>query len=321
MESFGAEVMVSAADVADEAAMQEVIDRVHDRFGRISGVIHAAGTVAPESFFGVDQAQPSGCELHFRPKIRGVLVLEKLLRAENLDFCLVASSLSSLLAGIGFSAYAAANAFLDAFAALQARRTKTPWFSVNWDNWKFSDYVDTTVSGDLAMQPPEGVETVRRILTRAAPGRVVVSTTSLQARLDQWINFKTAASPPPNAAALHPRPELATEYVSPRDEAEAAIVAIWQELLGIAQIGVHDNFFELGGQSLLATQLVARVREAFKSDLPLREFFQGPTVNELALAIASRVKQTSEQPQSGAETAAKALQPEHDPNRNQENGL
>jgi len=126
-----------------------------------------------------------------------------------------------------------------------------------------------------------------RIVSPAAPRGVAVSTTNLQASIDQWINFKSAAAAEPgaNAAALHARPELGVDCIAPRNETEQTIAGIWQELLGIEPIGVHDNFFELGGQSLLATQVVARVRTALKTDLPLRRFFEEPTVAELAHAI------------------------------------
>ncbi|HET6762912.1 MAG TPA: beta-ketoacyl synthase N-terminal-like domain-containing protein [Longimicrobiaceae bacterium] len=88
-------------------------------------------------------------------------------------------------------------------------------------------------------------------------------------------------------AGMHPRPNLQNEYVAPRDEAETAITAIWQELFGIEPIGVFDNFFELGGHSLLGTQVVSRVRVALGADIPVRILFEGPTVAELAAAIAS----------------------------------
>jgi phthiocerol/phenolphthiocerol synthesis type-I polyketide synthase E len=88
------------------------------------------------------------------------------------------------------------------------------------------------------------------------------------------------------APTMHARPNLQNEFVAPRDEAETTIAGIWQELFGIEPIGVYDNFFELGGHSLLGTQVVSRVRAALGADIPVRVLFEGPTVSELAAAIA-----------------------------------
>jgi len=283
LEILGSEVAVCSADVGDAAQMERVLEQAQSRFGEIHGVIHGAGTIAADSFFGVDLAKPQRCELHFRPKARGIMVLERLFAGKDLDFAVLVSSLSSILAGIGFVAYAAANSFLDAFAAACDRHGGTRWLSVNWDNWNFAANAG---ADNVAMLPHEGAETFRRILSQAVPRAVAVSTTDLQARIDQWINFKAASdAPADDTVEMHARPELATEHVPPRNEAEQIIAGIWQELLGIEPIGVHDNFFELGGQSLLATQVVARVRTALKTDLPLRRFFEEPTVAELAHAI------------------------------------
>jgi hypothetical protein len=67
-------------------------------------------------------------------------------------------------------------------------------------------------------------------------------------------------------------------FVPPRNPVEATLAQIWAKLLQIKQVGVHDNFFELGGRSLLATQVVSRVYQTFEVELPLRVFFEKPTV-------------------------------------------
>jgi acyl carrier protein len=85
-----------------------------------------------------------------------------------------------------------------------------------------------------------------------------------------------------------PEPSHATDesdYVAPRDETERRLAAIWGDLLGIEDIGIHGNFFELGGHSLLATQVISRIQKAFDASVPLRTLFESPTVAELARRI------------------------------------
>src|SRR6185503_13381387 len=77
----------------------------------------------------------------------------------------------------------------------------------------------------------------------------------------------------------------ATQYVAPRTPIEEKLVSIWTEVLSIDRIGVEDNFFMLGGHSLMATQLIGRIRTAFGYELPLRRLFQAPTISGLAGAI------------------------------------
>ncbi|NTT08107.1 amino acid adenylation domain-containing protein [Pseudomonas aeruginosa] len=73
-------------------------------------------------------------------------------------------------------------------------------------------------------------------------------------------------------------------YVAPRNELELALAGIWQEVLGIARIGVHDNFFELGGDSILSMQVVAKARALKKLgfSLKLRDLIQKPSIAALS---------------------------------------
>src|SRR5690242_9101079 len=86
---------------------------------------------------------------------------------------------------------------------------------------------------------------------------------------------------------MHPRPEMETPYVAPRNEREQMLAEIWQTFLGIEQIGIHDNFFELGGDSVVAIHFIARVNEAGLQLSP-QQLFNNPTIAALA-SIADEV--------------------------------
>ena len=72
--------------------------------------------------------------------------------------------------------------------------------------------------------------------------------------------------------------QVSTEWVAPTTELELQLASIWQEVLGLARVGIHDNFFALGGNSLLTTQAISRVRNALNVDLTLHEIFKSPTL-------------------------------------------
>lgn len=79
---------------------------------------------------------------------------------------------------------------------------------------------------------------------------------------------------------------LTTDGVTlPETPTEQIIADIWRDLLTLEQISIHDNFFELGGHSLLATQLASRIRRICQLDLPLKTFFEAPTIAALAQII------------------------------------
>ncbi|WP_344813462.1 non-ribosomal peptide synthase/polyketide synthase, partial [Chitinophaga oryziterrae] len=74
-------------------------------------------------------------------------------------------------------------------------------------------------------------------------------------------------------------------YVAPENATEAALVIIWQELLGLEKIGVKDNFFVLGGHSLLAVRLIAAIRKHFDKIVSIRNIFDAPDISALALLL------------------------------------
>jgi acyl-coenzyme A synthetase/AMP-(fatty) acid ligase/acyl carrier protein len=88
--------------------------------------------------------------------------------------------------------------------------------------------------------------------------------------------------------------EAETEYVAPRNEAERQLVRIWQEALRLEKVGIDDSFFDLGGHSLLMISIQGRLKEVFKKDVSIMEFFKRPTIRMLSKLFAE------EQPRKSA---------------------
>jgi thioesterase domain-containing protein/acyl carrier protein len=86
------------------------------------------------------------------------------------------------------------------------------------------------------------------------------------------------------------RPDLAVDYLAPRDEVEKTLVGFWQELLGVDQVGVQDSFFDLGGHSLLAVRLFAKIKAAYRVEFPISVLFEAPTIERCAALVRERVE-------------------------------
>jgi acyl carrier protein len=96
--------------------------------------------------------------------------------------------------------------------------------------------------------------------------------------------------------------------VAPRTAVEEKLAQIWARVLNVEQVGVYDDFFELGGNSLLVSQVVARVTESFEVDLPLRVLFLEPTIADFATAIETTLAGGTVAAASGtAELASEAV--------------
>ena len=128
---------------------------------------------------------------------------------------------------------------------------------------------------------------VTQIFAGRHPRRISLPTYPFE-RHRYWIESGEALAATPAVApaqTLHPRPALATPFVAPRGEVEERVAVVWREVLGLAEIGVHDSFLELGGDSLLATRLMARLRDELGADLAMDRLFAEPTVAAVATAV------------------------------------
>ena len=293
LEARGAEVLVVAADVTSLADMQGAIRQARERFGPIHGVIHAAG-VAGGGIIQMKQTDVAARVL--APKVTGTLVLEAVLADEPLDFIVLCSSTAAFAGGFGQIDYAAANAFLDAFAHHASGNGGPLTMSINWDMWKDVGMgVTTSVSGlmkkvrdfslKLGISNEEGVEAFKRVLGRGLAQTIVMPLditprlTRLRTRRrkqDEEIPIDTSAQP----ATAH---ATAPAEVSSSD-LERTIAEVWSEVLG-RRPSVNDNFFELGGDSMTAIQVTALLKARLGREVPIVKFYEAPTVALLAKAV------------------------------------
>jgi acyl transferase domain-containing protein len=281
LEKSGAEIIVCRADVSSESEMADAFRIAEERFGAIHGVIHAAGHMRDALRPFLETTIASSHD-QFAAKVSGTCVIEALVRDRDMDFCLLMSSLSSVLGGLGFAAYAAANCYMDAFAQkMQADGSSVHWISVNWDGWHMGD---TVTPGAHGMRLDDGMRALELALSFDGAAQVVNATGDFRARLERWVDLPIGMDAGKTAMRMTER----TDGVAPRNEIEERLRHVWQELTGIDTLGVHDDFFELGGDSLLATRLLNRVRQDFPgAAYPIRAFFEAPTIAKGAEHIAA----------------------------------
>jgi NAD(P)-dependent dehydrogenase (short-subunit alcohol dehydrogenase family)/acyl carrier protein len=300
IQAAGGTVETKQADVQDYERMLEVVAQVRATRGGLQGIIHCAGVVDGSVIGATD---PTAVQRIFAAKAEGSRWIADTLRQGDLDFVLLCSSLSAVIPSVGLAAYGGSNAYLDGFAAVHDDPSGTRVISVNWDNWSETGMaVDVNAvtkrrsagakTVDLGITNLEGGKVFELVLASQV-SQVAVSTRDLP-RLIEEVRSASEVQPGTDGAAVtgsdsvHPRPDLSHEYVAPQNEAERAVVEIWQELLGIDRIGVHDDFFELGGHSLLGAQFISRIRERFQVDIPLRIIFETPTPAACAQLVMAK---------------------------------
>jgi thioesterase domain-containing protein/acyl carrier protein len=221
-------------------------------------------------------------------------VLQKLLKGKQLDFCHVVSSVASILGGLGYCAYSAANIFMDAFVDKYRKITSIPWVSVNWDAWRFDQKKIKGIGAsivELGITPKEGHDVLNSILYQTDPSQIIVSTTDLTSRIRQWIdleafhgdfttdNNRASFTSTPVDSKANAKQPLADHQV------EDTITSIWQKLLGIDQIDINDNFFELGGSSLTALRLFTEIENIFGKKISLATLLEASTVKQLSMIV------------------------------------
>ena len=293
LETSGAEVIVRAADVKNQSAIEQIIQETVSEFGRIDGVFHLAGIPGG----GLIQTKNDPAPEVFLPKADGTLNLCRALENQNVDFIVLFSSITSVTGALGQVDYSSACAFMNAFAEYYQDISKVRTVSLVWDAWQNDTWQQILLKDVSELQKAvkehrekygialdEGFEILRRSLRTQLP-QIVISTLNLPVVIENQKNFTQKLFSQKLKTYQTEKNHGQGDQVAPQTETEKAVAKIWCKVLGLEKISVLDNFISLGGHSLLAVQLLAKLREEFNADFPLKVVFEKPTVKEMAFTI------------------------------------
>jgi acyl transferase domain-containing protein/acyl carrier protein len=294
LESKGAGVLALAADVSDEQSMRAAVGAARDRFGTIDLVVHAAGVSDGAAFGPAHMVDRDAGRTHFAAKVDGFRTLMRVL-ADQPVRGITLSSLSAVLGGLALGPYAASNAALDAHVLATRAAGRGLWVTVDWDTWRPDPDApeDLTHANVIDMSPEEGAEIFERALAAIEYiDHLVISTGPLDARYEQWIvaQGRQGLDDDDDDGERDPRPDLPTPYVEPAEGTESVLAGVWARVLRLEKVGADDDFFRLGGNSVLAIELVARLRRELKVPVPTTALMGYPTVRGLANQIGDAVK-------------------------------
>ncbi len=279
------DVLSYALDLADGGAgLAEILAEIETRLGPVRGVLVGeldGSDPVPRAPLAALAA--SECDRRFA-LVRGrEAALRTALGARDLELCLRLLPRDPLAAGPGDGLSAALDLMAEAVAGDTERAGGAPWTSLGGMAASGVDAAGESLEGSAGIALGAALD---RLLEYGPAARFIASP------LDPWLALargaeptamaEEAAAPAGGAVGRHARPKLRNPYVSPSNDLERQLAEIWQDLLGIDQVGIHDSFFDLGGDSLLGTQVVTRVRERFGVDVPLAGLFELPTPAGLA---------------------------------------
>jgi len=222
LEKLGAEVLTISADVADRAEMEGVVRQAIERFGRLDGVIHAAGILNDSMILLKNQRD---VEASFAAKITGTLTIEAVTKDLDLDFVALFSSTHAILAPPGQVAHSAANSFLDQFAQSRFDGSKPRFLTINWPLWREISLVG--VNGgpwlDLArasgIRVADGIDVFERVLQSPHP-QMIVSPRNFSDNLAFFRDFAVTIQSGSKDRSSNPQPSPAKPTSTPTKTGE-----------------------------------------------------------------------------------------------------
>ncbi|GFN30896.1 type I polyketide synthase [Paenibacillus xylaniclasticus] len=305
IEEMGSTVELHHIDIANEQQLTEVYRKIKTKHSRIDGIFHCAG-VAGDGYL-IRKPFEQFNEV-VSPKIQGTFLLNQVTAEDKPDFLVLFSSVTAIFAGAGQGDYAAANMFLDAFAASNTKADRRT-ISINWPAWKYIGMAhrygitdDRGVFMDIV--PENAMLVLDRILRSPHLHRVVVGQYNnklLQTEYqDLLIELCDAPKQPQRRQVRKDAPNTTTTSVRSGgpEQVITVVASLWTQVLGEAEYNADDNFFDVGGNSIIATSLLRKLQSEYPGTVNITDVFTYPTINEMSRYISSKLGLLTDEPKN-----------------------
>lgn len=296
MKSAGINIEYFSVDVTDFSKLQHLIALLRRRHGRITGVIHSAGIAGSGLFITKDKVD---FDRVVKPKIYGTLVIDELLKDDNLEFFITCSSLTAEFSSIGQADYAAGNAFLDAFT-YQLNKRGVPALTINWCGWNESgmglnygvnemENVFKTINNAEAIEIFQQIflKGLKRVLIMEPNDNLIHPNTHKDTKQELFSNIKVTKKQ--QYSSREQMVILTGKLEEDITDTEKEIGYLWYKTLGEIEINVRSKFFEIGGDSILSTYLLRKINHKWEDVMDITDIFNYSTISEMASFIDNKI--------------------------------
>ncbi|MHB8062366.1 MAG: SDR family NAD(P)-dependent oxidoreductase, partial [Ruminiclostridium sp.] len=306
IESRGSRVDYITCDVSDFNSLNQTITEIRKRYGNINGIMHCAGL--PGEGYIIDK-KLSEFRRVLKPKIHGTVLLHELTKSDSCDFCLLCSSIASVMALPSQSDYSAANAFMDCFAKLYENCNIV---SISWPAWNdLGMAADNNVVFDTlfqTMNSKDAVYNMEEILTHKV-SHVILGKWNYDERFYELVNLNVSKE---IKSLLMKQRESKNGRIRKKEQdiflrgrednaytpLERKLGILWGKVLGYKELDIYDSFYELGGDSILAVRLNNEINSKFSMTIRVSELFDHMTIHDFAGYLEEKLKHT-ERAESG----------------------
>lgn len=265
----GSKVEYQQVDVTCVHELKTCFSNLRSRFGRIDGVIHAAGFTNTNEFKLISETNEENVGVVSAAKLKGTAAISEALNNDDADFIILCSSLSTVLGGVKFFSYIAANAELDRFAERQWEKGDCRWISVAWDAWTSSMTWQKSGPAKYALDDDDGYEVFKRLLSINKPV-VIVSTGEILSRIEEVRSEITGLS---NVDSL--------VKASITKESDQMVSDVLKDVIGELPTDPTIDLRKIGIESLTILQIATRLRNHFGIRIALVDVMRSLSLNGL----------------------------------------